>query len=338
MHSFRNDYNVLCHENIIKALINANGKQLDCYGLDEYSKEASERIKDIFDCKNSEVHFLCGGTQTNMVMISYMLRDYEAVLACSSGHINIHETGSVEGSGHKIYTCKGRDGKVTPQDIRDALIVNCNEHTVKIKMVYISNSTEIGTIYSYQELKELSEECKKNNLYLFIDGARLGAALTSKYNDVKREDIAKIADAFYIGGTKNGLMIGEALVIVNKELHGFFRHEMKNKGAMIAKGYLLGIEFNEIFKDDLYFKLASHTNEMAYYLKDELRKINIDVNDSPTNQLFAFFERKKALDLIDKFGLELWTDLDDKIEVRFVTSFKTEKEDVDVLINYLKNY
>ena len=337
MRLFRNDYSELCHENIIKALNNVKCEQNDCYGLDKYSISASEKIKNIFDCKDAEVHFLCGGTQTNMTFISYLLRDYEAVLACESGHINVHETGSVEGSGHKVFVCKGKDGKLSRDDIVTSIKYNCNEHMVKIKMVYISNSTETGTIYSLEELKSLYDECKKNDLYLFIDGARLGVALTSKYNDVRCEDISKYCDAFYIGGTKNGLMIGEALVIVNKELHGFFRYQMKNKGAMLAKGYLLGIQFDEIFKDDLYFKLARTSNEIASLLKDELLKLGLSVSDSPTNQIFLKCNKELGNKIIEAFGCELWSGENDTIEIRFVTSFNSKKEDVEELIKYIKN-
>lgn len=335
-YKFTNDYSSLCHPRIIEALANISLEQNTAYGLDEHSKKAEQYIKGIFDSKNGKVYFLSGGTMTNLLFISYALRPYEAVISLETGHINVHETGAIEATGHKIITVKGNDGKMSPQDILDVLKIYKDEHMVKPRMVYISDSTEIGTIYNKQELIDLYETCKANHLYFYIDGARLGSALTSKNNDVEPTLFGKVCDAFYVGGAKNGLLLGEALVINNPSLQIDFRYHIKNKGAMISKGYLLGAVFEEAFKDNLYFDIAKATNEVADYLKERLNKLGINLLDSPTNQVFARLNKKDAQLLINEYGLELWEDLKEEFIVRFVVSFTTKKEDVDELINFVK--
>ena len=336
-HIFRNDYSELIHPRILKALEKYSLEQNLPYGLDEHSKHASELIKETFNAHDAEVHFLAGGTQTNMVFISSCLKHFEGVIAVSSGHINVHETAAIESAGYKIFTLEGKNGKLYPKDVLRALYLNTSEHMVKPKLVYISNSTEIGTIYTKQELIDLHEVCEANDLYLFIDGARLGSALTSKDNDVDPKLLGSICDAFYAGGTKNGLMFGEALVINNKSLQKDFRYHIKNKGAMLAKGYALGIQFEEAFKDGLYFELAKTSNEMASYLQDGLLSLGIDIIYSPTNQIFASFTKEKATILIKRYSLEKWDEYDDKIIVRFVTSFTTKKEHIDELLSFISN-
>lgn len=335
IYQFKNDYSQLAHPRIIDALSKFSSEQNIPYGEDYHSENAKKSIQKLFGLNHSEIHFIAGGTQTNMVLISSILRHYEGVLAVDSGHINVHETACVEGQGYKIYTVKGHNGKLSPIDIYEAVRVNNNEHMVKIKMVYISNSTECGTIYSKEELSSLYKACKANDLYLFIDGARLGSALTCKTNDLKPTDIARFSDAFYIGGTKNGLLFGEALVLVNKDLQKDFRYHIKNKGAMLAKGYALGIQFEELFKDNLFFEIAESANEKAEQIRSLLASLNIPYIDAPTNQVFATFDRKLALHLIDRYGLELWEDNKEKMVVRFVTSFLTKQEDIDELKQYL---
>ena len=326
---FKNDYSQIAHERILQAFLKAQNETNDSYGLDKHSVKAKEYIKRAFGSDNLDIHFLVGGTQTNLTVISYILRDYEAVLACFTGHINVHETASIEATGHKIYQVQGVNGKVQPKDIEMALKINNNEHMAKIRMVYISNSTEIGTIYQKDELKALYECCHRNNLYLFIDGARLGVALTSKENDLTPNDLVKYSDVFYIGGTKNGLMIGEALVIVNDELKQDFRYQIKARGAMLAKGFVNGIQFEEVFKDGLYFEIAKYTNDMADLLKEGLDKRKIARLSSPTNQIFITLPRDVALKITDEFGCELWEDLGDNQQIRLVTSFKTTKEEIE---------
>ena len=336
-HKFTNDYSSLCHPEIIEALSKISEEQNVAYGLDKHSLQAESYIKDIFESNRGQVYFLSGGTMTNLLFISYALRPYEAVIALETGHINVHETGAVEATGHKIITVKGKDGKIYPNDILDVLKTYRDEHMVKPKMVYISDSTEIGTIYTRQELIDLSEICKDNDLFFYIDGARLGSALTSKFNDVEPGLFGKICDAFYVGGAKNGLMLGEALVINNPDLQKDFRYHIKNRGAMISKGYLIGAIFEAAFKDGLYFDIAKKTNEVADYLKEKLQEASINILPSPTNQVFASLNKKFANLLIREYGLELWEDKGEELVVRFVVSFTTKKEDVDELISFIKS-
>ena len=336
MHKFRNDYSEICHDVVLDALLKAKDEQNVGYGLDKHSLNAEKMIKERFKCPGANVHFLVGGTQTNLAFISYVLKDYEAVLAVKSGHINVHEAGSIESTGHKIYTVNGLDGKVRPSDIIDALKVNCDEHMVKIKMVYISNSTEIGTIYKKEELISLYNVCRQNGLYLFMDGARLANALESEVYDLDASDIAKYTDAFYLGGTKNGLMFGEALVIINKDLQTDFRHQIKNKGAMLAKGFINGIQFEAILKDDLYFKIAKNANMCAKKLYQYFIDLGILAMPVYTNQVFITVKKEVGLLMVEKFGCEIWSDLGEELVIRFVTSFNTKLEDVDEVYNYLK--
>ena len=339
MPSFKNDYGVMAHKRVIEALLKCEDEVNIPYGNDIHSANAERLIKKTFACDEAKVYFLSGGTQANATVISYILRPYEAVISCDSGHINVHETGAVEGTGSKIITVNNVNGKLTVENVKKALKLHIDEHMVKPRMLYISNSTETGTIYSKQELYDLRKICDENNLYLFLDGARLASALTCKENDVTCEDISKTCDVFYVGGTKNGLLSGEAVVIVNKALQENFRYHIKNKGAMLAKGFVLGIQFEEIFKDGLYFELAKTTNEMASYIKENLIKLNVDFTiDSPTNQLFARFDKQTSLKIIEKYGCELWENNDDHNVIRFVTSYKTCKQDCDELINDIASW
>lgn len=336
MHKFRNDYCEVAHEAVLAALLENKEHQFIGYGLDEHSLNASKMIKDMFNCPNADVHFLVGGTQTNLTFISYVLKDYEATVAVKTGHINVHETGAVEATGHKIYTVDGRDGKLSPDDIEKVIKYHSDEHMVKPKLVYISNSTEIGTIYSKSEIEAIYNYCKDNGLYLFVDGARLACALMSDDNDLTSQDLAKNCDAFYLGGTKNGLMFGEALVITNKDLQADFRYQIKNKGAMLAKGFISGIQFEAILKDNLYFKIAKNANDMAKLLYEKLISLNFEADPVYTNQLFVKLEKELAYKLIEAFGCEKWSDLGDKLVIRFVTSFNTKEEDIKEVYDYLK--
>lgn len=251
--TFRNDYSVIAHPRILEAISKYSKEVNITYGLDIHSQNAAKYIKDIFSAPQGEVFFLCGGTLTNLVFISSAIKHYEGVIAADTGHINVHETAAIEGNGYKIITIPNINGKITALQIENKIKEYTDEHMVKPRMVYISNSTELGTIYSKEELESIAKVCKANNLYLYLDGARLGNALMSKDNDLLPSDLGKYCDAFYVGGAKNGLLIGEALVINNKELLDNYRYHIKNKGAMLSKGFLLGIQFEEAFKDNLYF-------------------------------------------------------------------------------------
>ena len=337
MASFRNDYSYLAHPRVLKALIDFQNENNIAYGLDKHSENAEKLIKKAFNSKEGKVHFLAGGTQTNVTFISYCLKNFEGVISCDTGHINVHESAAIEGNGHKIITVPNKNGKLTSEDIIRIVRLHEDEHMVKPGMVYISNSTETGSIYQKQELIDLYKTAKENGLYLFIDGARLGAALTSKSNDVEPSLLGEVCDAFYVGGTKNGLLFGEALVINNKELQKEFRRHIKNKGAMLAKGFAVGIQFEEMFKDNFYFDLARKTNESAESLIEVLKKHNLSISDSPTNQVFVTLPKDKAKKLIDKFQLELWREGSNDITVRFVTSFMTSKEDILEVDEFLKS-
>jgi len=336
-YQFTNDYCGSCHPKIMEALSKHISEQNKGYGLDKHSKNAEKIILERFNSKDGSVFFLAGGTQTNMVVISYLLKPYEAVIACDSGHINVHETGAVEASGHKIITCINEDGKLKPLDIEKIIKDHTDEHKVSIKMVYITDSTETGTIYSLNELKAIKKTCDKYHLYLFLDGARLASALTSKDNDIKPSDLSKYTDVFYIGGTKNGLLYGEAVVFNNSKLAKDFRYHIKNKGAMLAKGFVLGIMFLEAFKDNLYFDLAKKANDISQYIKENIKHKVTFASKSNTNQLFINVSKKDKDKLIKNFGLELWSVNDDIYTLRIVVSYMTEKEDADKLINYINN-
>jgi len=338
MISFKNDYSEGALPEIMEALVKTNLEQTVGYGMDEYCASAVAKIKERIECPEAEVHFLVGGTQTNQTCISAFLRSYEAVIGVETAHINVHETGAIEATGHKVVTVKGMDGKVTPKDIWDAVAFHSDEHMVKPKMVYVSDSTEIGTIYTKSELKAVSDCCKELGLYLYLDGARLGSALTAEGNDLTLADIAALTDAFYIGGTKNGALFGEAVVLVNKELQREFRYSIKQHGGMLAKGRLLGIQFDRLFTDDLFFKAGAHANRMAMRLKQGLAGCGVEfLADSVTNQQFPIFTTGQISELSKKFLFEPSDKIDEsRSAIRFCTSWATKEENVDCLIEAVK--
>lgn len=347
MRLFRNDYSETAPRAVLQALLDAEGEQNTGYGEDVHTAKAAELIKKRFGVPDGEVHLLTGGTQTNMTVISFLLRPYEGVIACETAHINVHETAAVEGSGHKVFTCPSRDGKLAAEDIEKAAAYNCDEHMVKPAMVYISDSTETGTVYTRAELAAIREVCDRHGFLLFIDGARLGTALTCGENDVDAELIGSVADVFYVGGTKNGLLSGEAVVFRDKRLAKDFRYHIKNRGAMLAKGFVLGIQFETLFAPDerggcLYFDLAASANRTARYVKtgisELIRNGKSDLSlegSSPTNQIFIRLPLQKAEQLTERFGCERWSDCGENRVVRIVTSFATKEEDCRELLDYL---
>ncbi|MFL0268165.1 threonine aldolase family protein [Candidatus Clostridium radicumherbarum] len=328
MYSFKNDYSEGAHPRILNALLESNMEQVEGYGEDPYCIEAAELIKKKIGREDIDIHFMPGGTQTNLTVISSFLRPHEAAIAANTGHILVHETGAIEYTGHKVISIASSDGKLTPSLIKPALEAHTDEHMVKPKLVYISNSTEIGTIYSKKELEELSKFCRENKLYLYVDGARLGSALCSEANDIKLSDMGSLVDAFYIGGTKNGALIGEALVICRDSLKEDFRFFIKQKGAMLAKGRLLGIQFLELFKNDLYFGLAKHANDMANILKEGIKKAGYGfLIDSPSNQIFPILPNKLIEKLLKNFTFYVWEKVDEENSaIRLVTSWATNRE------------
>ncbi len=338
MYSFKNDYSEGAHPQILTALIESNYEQEEGYGEDRYCRKAIEQLKKIIGRSDVDIHFLTGGTQTNLTALSAFLRPHEAAIAAASGHIATHETGAIEAVGHKVITVEAADGKLAPSHIKAVLDAHTDEHMVKPKLVYISNSTEIGSIYSKKELVELSEFCHENNLILFMDGARLGSALCSAENDLKLTEIPGLVDAFYIGGTKNGALIGEALVICRESLKEDFRYFIKQKGALLAKGRLLGIQFLELFRDNLYFDLALHANKMAELIRNEMGLANIAfLTHSPSNQLFPILPNSVINELQKNYSFLIWEKMDEEHSaVRLVTSWATKEEKVLAFIKDLK--
>ena len=338
---FNCDYAEGAHENILKKLMETNLEQTPGYGEDRYCEEAGRLIREKCKREDADVHFLVGGTQTNLTVIDAALRSYQGVISAVSGHINVHETGAIEACGHKVLVLPSDDGKIQAQQIeklyRDHVEDETHEHMVKPKMVYISNPTENGTIYSKKELTEIGSVCKKYGLYLFMDGARLGYGLTAKGNDLDLPDVAHICDVFYIGGTKVGALFGEAVVITNPALKEDFRYLIKQKGGMLAKGRLLGIQFGELFRDDLYFKIAEHANELAMMLKNALLEKGYPLFiDSTTNQQFPIMEDSFLETLREKYSFAYIQRYDDTHSVvRFCTSWATKEEDVQTLISDL---
>ena len=339
MYSFKNDYSEGAHPRILDALLRSNMEQEEGYGLDRYSKEAIELLKEKIMNKEVDIHLLQGGTQTNLIAISAFLKPYEAAIAANTGHILVHETGAIEATGHKVISVPSADGKINSKDIEKVLNEHVDEHMVKPKLVYISNPTEIGTIYKKEELKELSETCKKNNLILYVDGARLGSALMSESNNMSLSDLATFTDAFYIGATKNGGLMGEALIICNENLKNDFRFSIKQRGGLMAKGRVLGIQFLELFKDNLYFELANHANKMASIIKKSIDECKLDVLiKSDTNQLFPIVPNSVLAEHEKKYKFTLWERLDEENTViRIVTSWATKEEKVIELADDFRN-
>ncbi|MDD3173331.1 MAG: low specificity L-threonine aldolase [Herbinix sp.] len=337
MYSFKNDYSEGAHERILNALIKSNLEQTDGYGEDIYTEKAIELLKQKIGINNVDIHLLPGGTQTNLTAISAFLRPHEAVIAATTGHILVHETGAIEATGHKIISINGTCGKLTAEQIQSAVKSHTDEHMVKPKLVYISNPTEIGSIYSKSELESLSRVCKENNLFLYIDGARLGSALCSDENDIELYDLANYVDAFYIGGTKNGAFMGEALVICRDSLKEDFRYHIKQKGALLAKGRLLGIQFLELFRDDLYFDLAMHANKMAGLLKSAISRAGFTfLTHSPSNQIFPILPNELIEKLSEKYSFYVWETVDKQNSaIRLVTSWATKEDYVLAFIDDL---
>ncbi len=329
---FRSDYSAGAHPEILKAFETTNFEHTDGYGEDEFCYSAAKLIKEKVGRDDVDVHFLVGGTQTNLTAISAFLRPHEAAVSARSGHICVHETGAIEATGHKIIHLPSPDGKVLPHQIKETIIEHEDEHMVLPKLLYISNSTEIGTIYSKAELKALRESLDKHNMYLYMDGARLASALTSEANkDLRLTDLAEFCDAFYIGGTKNGFLFGEALVIVNDALKKDFRYLIKQRGGMFAKGRLLGIQFETMFKNDLYFDLARKTNDMASMLRKGIAEKGYEFFvDSPTNQIFPIFPTPLVESLEKKYFFYRWCPYGlENTAIRLVTSFTTTEQEIN---------
>lgn len=339
---FRNDYSEGAHPKVLQALVETNLVSTPGYGCDEYCACARELLRERFACPNADVHFLVGGTQTNLTAAAAFLRPWEAVIAADTGHIAVHETGAIEATGHKVYVVPGVDGKLTSDAIRTAVRdhqTGTEEHMVLPRMVYVSDSTELGTIYTRAELQALSDTCRELGLYLYLDGARMAMALTAQGNDLVPEDFAQLCDAFYLGGTKNALLFGEALVILNNALKPYFRNVMKQHGGMLAKGRLLGVQFAAILQDDLWLQTARHANELAQRLAAALTAMGVPLYAaSPTNQVFPIFTNAQVEALRQNFSFEFIARVDENHSaIRFVTSWATRPEDVETLLEAVRS-
>lgn len=338
---FENDYSEGAHEKVLQSLIETNMEKLSGYGSDRYCELAKEKIRKSCKCPEADIYFLMGGTQTNQTVISSVLNQYEGVIAASTGHISSHEAGAIEFTGHKVLEMSHENGKIPSDSLLNYLETfysDANhEHMVFPGMVYISHPTEYGTLYSKKELSELSSICKKYEIPLYLDGARLGYGLMSKGTDVTLSDLAKYCDIFYIGGTKVGALCGEAVVFPNHNAPKHFLTLIKQHGALLAKGRLLGIQFNALFTDDLYLKISENAIKTADLLKDAFKeKAYTFFIDSPTNQIFIVLENEEMNRLKEKVVFSFWEKLDEKhTVVRFATSWATKKEDIEELIKLL---
>lgn len=339
---FDNDYSTGGHPLILERLIATNDEQHPGYGVDDHCKRAADLIKR--KCTGDvDVHFLVGGTQTNKTVIASMLRPHQAVIAVDSGHIAVHETGAIEATGHKVITIPGNDGKLRLEDVTQYVEDYWNdvtfEHIPQPKMVYISQPTEFGTLYSKQELKDLYQFCQNKNMYLMVDGARLGYALVAEENDVTIKDLSEYSDVFYIGGTKVGALFGEAVVLANDDLKPDFRYFIKQNGGMLAKGRLLGIQYEVLFENNLYEEISKHAVILADKLTEAFEAKDILMKyPSPTNQRFPILTKEQIEVLREKYTFADWEKVDDNLfAVRFCTSWSTKREDVDALIQDIKS-
>ena len=342
---FNSDYLEGAHSAIMERLAQTNMMQTIGYSEDEICAAAREKIKAACHAPDADVHFLVGGTQTNTTVIASILRPWQGVLSAVSGHINCHETGAIESTGHKVITLPTDDGKITAQQIADYVEWHkhdeSTEHIVQPGMVYISHPTEGGTLYSKAELTALYDTCKQYGLPLFIDGARLGYGLMAEESDMTLPEIARLCDVFYIGGTKVGALFGEAVVIMSEALKKDFRFIMKQRGGRMAKGRLLGVQFDALFTDDLYFKISRHAIEMAHQIRDIFVSAGYPLLfDSPTNQQYPIMPDDELTILGKSFGYEYWERVDETHSgVRFCASWATKQEHVDALraaVNALK--
>ena len=339
---FECDYAEGAHPRILEAMMKTNREQTPGYGEDDFCAKARRIICRACGNDKMDVHFLVGGTQANTTVIASILRPHQAVVSASSGHINVHETGAVEATGHKVITIPAENGKINAKQVRKVLTDHwsdsSHEHMPQPAMVYISQPTETGTLYSRRELTELSALCREYGIPLFLDGARLGYALASPENDVFMADLAQLCDVFYIGGTKVGAMFGEAVCIVNSKYKEDFRYHIKQHGGMLAKGRFLGIQFETLFRDGLYLEISKHAIEQAMRIKEAFTEGGCEfLFDSPTNQQFPILNRMVFTELAKRYTFTTWEKLPgERTAVRFVTSWATRPEHVDALIEDVK--
>lgn len=339
---FENDYAEGAHRRILERLMETNEEQTPGYGVDEHCKKAREYIRKACGAEDADVHFLVGGTQTNTTIISSILRPHQGAVAATTGHIAVHETGAIEATGHKVLTVPSDDGKIRAEQVKEIYEAHWNdeahEHVVQPGLVYISHPTENGTTYSKSELEHLSKVCRECGLPLVIDGARLGYGLAAEGNDLTLPDIAKLSDVFYIGGTKVGALFGEAVVIMNDALKKDFRYMIKQKGGMLAKGRLLGLQFEALFEDGLYFEISDYAVQLAMMIREAFVAKGYSLRyDSRTNQQFPILPDHVLLELGKTYSYSFWEKADATHSVvRFCTSWATKRENVEKLIGDIK--
>lgn len=338
---FENDYSEGAHPKILQRLMDTNMEHLSGYGSDRYTDLAKNKIRDLCKCPEAEIYFLVGGTQTNQTVIDSVLRSFEGVIAAETGHVSVHEAGAIEFTGHKVLTLPQHDGKLCARELEAYMETflgdDSHEHMVFPGMVYISHPTEYGTLYTKDELKELSQVCRHFKLPLYIDGARLITGLACPENELSLPDIADLCDVFYIGGTKAGTLCGEAVVFTKNNTPAHFLTQIKQHGALLAKGRLCGVQFDALFTDELYKETGRNAIETAALLREGLRKKGYTFyNSSPTNQLFLVMENSRLEELKNHVVYSFWEKADDTHTViRFATSWATAREDVEKLLSLL---
>ena len=344
MLSFSCDYSEGAHETVLKRLIETNMEQAPGYGEDRFCASAKEKIRAACGCPDADIYFLVGGTQTNAVVIDGLLRSYEGVVSAETGHINAHEAGAIEFTGHKVLALPQHEGKICPEELRVFLASFWNDanhsHMVFPGMVYISHPTEYGTLYSTEELREISSVCREYDLPLFMDGARLGYGLMSDETDVTLPVVAECCDVFYIGGTKVGALCGEAVVFPRNNAPKNFMTIVKQHGALLAKGRLLGVQFDALFTDNLYFNISRHAIDMAEKMKKGFAEKGYTFHlDSPTNQQFIVLDNEEMEALSKKVAFSFWEKKDEAhTVVRFATGWATTEENVDTLLSFLTDH
>ena len=333
----KNDYSLGAHPDVLKALVDNNTTLCDSYCHDVFCTETTEQVRKLIGCETADAYYFSGGTQTNKVALAAFLRPYEAVIAAESAHIGVHETGAIEATGHKVIALPAVEGKITPEQIEKAVAFHNFDQMVLPKIVYVSNTTEVGSIYTKAELAALYACCQKLGLYFYIDGARMAMALGSPESGLTLKDYPKLCDAFYIGGTKCGALFGELLLIVNDALKPNFRFVMRQNGALFAKGFLLGMQFAPLLKDGLYEKLGKHANAMAMALAEGMAQKGYKFYFKPvSNQIFPIVDHEFAVKLAKDIAFETTYDNGDGTDtIRFVTSWATTREEVDAALALL---
>lgn len=332
----KNDYSIGAHPNVLKELNDNNLVYFDSYGNDIKSSETIAYVRERIGQPNADVHFIVGGTLTNRTCMAAFTRPHEAIITTTEGHIAVHETGAIEATGHRLLELTTEDGKLTPDQIEEVVAFHNMDQMVLPKVVYISNTTEPGSVYTKAELMALRETCDKHDLYLYIDGARLAMALGAEKNDMTMADIAAIADAFYVGGAKCGAMFGEMVVIINDALKPYFRFIMRQNGALFSKGSLISMQFGALLKDGLYEELGRHCDELGRKLADGILAKGYELAYEPeSNMIFPIFPKQQAADLAEKVMFETWEQRSDTDVIRLVTSWATKEEEVAAFLELI---